>query len=132
MGIWNSIVEFTLPYLPLLSTIFVISATLLTAHWLLIRRHADLGNERMCPRQITMLILTLVALVAIVLVLPVSEGARNRLLGIIGLLISAILAFSSTSIVASFMAGILLRLTRPFRTGDFIRAGDHFGRVSER
>ncbi|MEK6201658.1 MAG: mechanosensitive ion channel family protein [Desulfobulbaceae bacterium] len=132
MGIWNSIVEFTLPYLPLLSMIIAISSTLLAAHWMLIRRQEELGNERMCPRQICMLGLTLVALVALILVLPVSEGARNRLLGIIGLLISGILAFSSTTVVANLMAGILLRVTKPFRTGDFIRVGDHFGRVSER
>ncbi|MBA3007662.1 MAG: mechanosensitive ion channel family protein [Proteobacteria bacterium] len=132
MGIWNSIVGLTLPYLPLLSMIIAISSTLLAAHWILIRRHEELGNERMWPRQIAMLGLTLVTLVALVLVLPVSEGTRNRLLGIIGLLISGILAFSSTNVVANLMAGILLRVTKPFRTGDFIRVGDHFGRVSER
>ena len=30
------------------------------------------------------------------------------------------------------MAGILLRITKPFKTGDFIRVAEHFGRVSER
>jgi hypothetical protein len=30
------------------------------------------------------------------------------------------------------MAGILLRITKPFKTGDFIRVADYFGRVSER
>jgi len=30
------------------------------------------------------------------------------------------------------MAGVLLRITQPFTTGDFIRIGEHFGRVSER
>ncbi len=91
-----------------------------------------LGNERMCPRQIAMLVLMLVALVVMVLALPISEGSRNRLLAIIGLLISGIVAFSSTNIVANLMAGVLLHLTKPFRTGDFIRIGDHFGRVAER
>lgn len=132
MGTWNSIVESTLPYFPLFSMIIAISSTLLAAHWILIRRHEELGNERMWPRQIAMLGLTLIALVALVLVLPLSEGTRNRLLGIIGLLISGILAFSSTNVVANLMAGILLRVTKPFRTGDFIRIGDHFGRVAER
>ncbi|MBU0664453.1 MAG: mechanosensitive ion channel family protein [Proteobacteria bacterium] len=132
MGIWNRTVEIALPYLPLLCITIALGAILLAAHWFLIGRHAELDSERMFPRQIVMLGLTLVALVAMVLVLPISEASRNRMIGIIGLLVSGVVAFSSTNLVASLMAGILLRLTKPFRTGDFIRVGDHFGRVSER
>ncbi|MEW6334295.1 MAG: mechanosensitive ion channel domain-containing protein, partial [Thermodesulfobacteriota bacterium] len=40
--------------------------------------------------------------------------------------------FSSSTIFANLMAGIMLRVTKPFRTGDFIRVEDHFGRVVER
>ncbi|MDD3814202.1 MAG: mechanosensitive ion channel [Desulfocapsaceae bacterium] len=132
MGIWNRILETALPYLPLVSITIALGSILLAAHWFLIGRHADLGKERMFPRQIVMFGLALVGLVAMVLVLPISEVSRNRLLGIIGLLASGVVAFSSTNVVASLMAGILLRLTKPFRIGDFIRVGDHFGRVSER
>lgn len=42
------------------------------------------------------------------------------------------IAFSSTTIVSNLMAGLMLHMTKPFRTGDFIRVGDHFGRVAER
>ncbi|MFH2124332.1 MAG: mechanosensitive ion channel domain-containing protein [Pseudomonadota bacterium] len=132
MEIWNRILEISLPYLPLLCVAIALGLALLAAHWFLIGRHADLGNERKFPRQIVMLGLTLVTLVAMVLVLPISEDSRNRLIGIIGLLASGVVAFSSTNVVASLMAGILLRLTKPFRIGDFIHVGDHFGRVSER
>ena len=132
MGSWNSMLDLTLTYLPLLSMIIALGSVLWAAHWFLIGRPAELGNERVFPRQIVMLGLTLVALVTIILVLPVSEGSRNRLLGIIGLMLSGVLAFSSTNVLAGLMAGLLLRFTKPFRTGDFIRVGDHFGRVSER
>lgn len=132
MGIWNRIAEIALPYLPLLCITIALAAILLAAHWLLIGRHPDLGKERLFPRQIIMFGLALVGLLAMVLVLPISEESRNRLIGIIGLLVSGVVAFSATNIVASLMAGILLRLTTPFRIGDFIRVGDHFGRVSER
>jgi small-conductance mechanosensitive channel len=54
------------------------------------------------------------------------------LIGLIGLLASGVFAFSSTSVIANLMAGILLRITKPFNIGDFIRVGDHFGRVAER
>jgi hypothetical protein len=53
-------------------------------------------------------------------------------MGLIGILISGIFAFSSTTVISNLMAGVLLRITKPFRVGDFIRIGQHFGRVSER
>ena len=119
-------------FLPSLIIAIGLVATLWGAHWLLIGRRADLGNERKFPRQIAMLGLTFVCLVMMVLSLPVSESIRNGLIGLLGLLVSGIIAFSSTTVVSNLMAGILLRMTRPFRIGDFIRVGDHFGRVSER
>lgn len=120
------------PFLPSLIAAVAMGAILWGAHWFLIGRHADMGNERKFPRQIVMLGLTLVGLVALILSLPITESSRNRLIGLIGLLASGILALSSTTVVSNLMAGILLRVTKRFGIGDFIRVGDHFGRVSER
>ncbi|MGE5247903.1 MAG: mechanosensitive ion channel domain-containing protein [Verrucomicrobiota bacterium] len=132
MDIPNAIPDAVTPLLPTLVTAIGVGAILWGVNWLLIARHAGLGNERKFPRQILLLGLTFVGLVAVVLSLPVSEGFRNQLVGLIGLLASGILAFSSTTVVANLMAGILLRVTKPFGIGDFIRVGEHFGRVSER
>jgi len=118
--------------LPTLLTIIGVIAVLWAFYWFLIGRNPHLGNERKFPRQIILLGLTIAGLLTIVFALPVSESSRNQLIGLIGLLISGIIAFSSTSIVSNLMAGILLRITKPFRTGDFIRVANHFGRVTER
>jgi len=117
---------------PFLGIVTAVVATLWVAHWLLIGRQADLGNERKFPRQLIMLGLTLLGLLASVFVLPINDSSRNQLIGLIGIIISGVFAFSSTTIISNFMAGILLRITKPFGVGDFIRIGDHFGRVSER
>ena len=69
---------------------------------------------------------------ALVLAFPVSESSRNQIIGLIGLLLSGIIAFSSSTIFANLMAGIMLRVTRPFGTGDFVSVNGHFGRVVER
>ena len=129
---WNQLLDSIISFWPLLCVVIVLGAALRGTHWFLIGRHPDLSSERKFPRQITMLGLLLLGLILAILVLPVSETFRDRLLGLIGLLISGIIAFSSPTIVANFMAGILLRITRPFRTGDFVRVGEYFGRVSER
>ena len=117
---------------PLGIIVTVVGMMLWMAHWLLIKRHPELGNERLFPRQLIMLGLTLAGLLAVVFVLPVSESSRNQLMGLIGILISGVFAFSSATVTSNLMAGMLLRITKPFRVGDFIRIGDHFGRVSER
>ncbi len=133
MASTNSILRFITPFLPLLATSLFICLLLWGAQRILIGRHSDLGNERLFPRQLAMLILTLVGIIAIVLAIPVSEGFRNQIIGLIGLIISGILAFSSSTIFANLMAGLMLRVTRPFRTGDFISVkSEYFGRVVER
>jgi len=124
----DSITQFS----PLVLSIIIWAAILWGANWLLLARQPDLGNERKFPRQLIMLALTIVALITAILALPINESSRNQLLGLIGLIISGVVAFSSTTIVSNLMAGLLLRITKPFRIGDFVSVGEHFGRVSER
>jgi small conductance mechanosensitive channel len=75
--------------------------------------------------------LTLAGLLAIILVLPISDSSRGQLLSLIGIVLSAAIALSSTTLLGNAMAGLMLRVVRGFRSGDFIRVGDHFGRISE-
>ncbi|WP_221029095.1 mechanosensitive ion channel family protein [Actomonas aquatica] len=117
---------------PLVATAAICGIVLRIAHWLLLGRFPNLGNERRLPRQLIMVFLALVAIALLALALPVSDSSRNQVLGLIGLIISGMFAFSSTTILANLTAGMMLRITKPFRTGDFIRVEDHFGRVSER
>ena len=119
-------------FAPLLSAIAAVCVGLWTARWLLLRPGLALGNERRLPRQMTMLGLTAVGVVCIVLALPVADSTRAQLLTLLGLLVSAIIGLSSTTLVANAMAGLMLRTTKGFRTGDFIRVEGQFGRVTER
>lgn len=132
MSVFETIGKWFLPFVPLVITALSAAIILAGAHWLLLGRHADLGNERKFPRQLAMLGLTILGVVAIALALPVTDSTRNQVLGLVGLVISGMFAFSSTTIMANLMAGVMLRMTRPFRTGDFIRVESYFGRVAER
>jgi len=125
-------IKLIVSYLPLLLLALGIGLGLWGIHWVLIGRLRDLGNERKLPRQLLILALSLIAVLAVILVLPIEESSRNRLIGLIGLLVSGTIAFSSTNLLANLMGGILLRTTKPFRIGDFIRVEQHFGRVTER
>jgi len=119
-------------FMPFFFTVISVLLVLWIAHMLLIARQTDLGSEKLFPRLLTMMGLTLIGMVVIVLAIPVESDTRNQIIGLIGLVISAVFVFSSGNIFANLMAGILLRVTSPFRVGDFIQVNEHFGRVAER
>ncbi|WJG09652.1 mechanosensitive ion channel domain-containing protein [Aliiglaciecola sp. LCG003] len=119
-------------FLPFIIILCLVSGALALAHFLIIKKYQDQGNEKLFSRQLIMLGLTLVGVLLVVLSLPVSESSRNQIIGLIGLVISGIFAFSSSTIFANLLAGIMLRITKPFNTGEFIQIGDYFGRVVER
>ncbi|MEM7515690.1 MAG: mechanosensitive ion channel domain-containing protein [Planctomycetota bacterium] len=81
-------------------------------------------------KHLTMIVLTLVGVVIVVLTLDDGE-TRKELLSLLGLLFSAVLAFSSTTFVANMMAGMQMKAVKPFGIGDFVEVGDHFGRITE-
>ena len=78
------------------------------------------------------LALTLGAVILLLSVSPLAESTRNQMLALIGVLLSGVIALSSAPFVTNFMAAVMLRVTQPFKVGDFIRVGDLFGKVSER
>jgi small conductance mechanosensitive channel len=89
------------------------------------------GSRRPVARQVVTLLLSLIGLLVVVLALPVSETVQGQLLGLIGILLSAAIALSSTTFVGNVLAGMMMRAVRSFRPGDFISVGEHFGRVTE-
>ena len=83
-------------------------------------------------RELFMVGLSLVVLIALVLVLPVTAATRGSLITLFSLGITAVIALSSTTLASNAMAGLMLRIVRSFRPGDYIRVGDFLGRVTER
>jgi small conductance mechanosensitive channel len=132
MSIVHLVTETLRLFIPLLLTSFFVITLLWLAHLVLIKRHQSSGNEKLFSRQLVMLVLTVIGIIAVALSLPVSDSTRNQVIGLIGLVISGVFAFSSSTLFSNIMAGTMLRVTMPFRTGDFIQVGDFFGRVVER
>jgi small conductance mechanosensitive channel len=119
-------------WLPLVITLSFGTLMVIAVRWILLRRAQELSSEQRLPRQMVVFVIVLLLLIAVALTLPVSESSRNQLLALIGVLVSGVIAFSSTTIVSNLMSGLVIRFNKPFRTGDFIRCNDYFGRVSEK
>jgi len=117
---------------PLAATLGIVALALMIAELSLQRRERRTGRRPTVGRQLVMLAATAVGISAVVLTLPLSESLRGRLLGLLGLVFTGVIGFSSTTFVANAMAGLMLRAVRNFRPGDWIRVGAEFGRVTER
>nr|MBN2277605.1 mechanosensitive ion channel [candidate division Zixibacteria bacterium] len=107
-------------------------ALLLFGFRYLMEKRSSRSEGHIVRRQMITILLSFVGLLVIILVSPMSENKQGQLLGLIGILLSAAIALSSTTFVGNAMAGLMLRAVHSFKIGDFIKIGDYFGRVSER
>lgn len=132
MKILENAWETILGFVPFTATLVVVIGVLYLIDRIARRRMQAGASDRMFAHQITMLVLSLFGLVVVILALPADAQTRNQLLSLVGVALTAVIALSSTTIVSNAVAGILLRSMSRFRPGDFIRVGEHLGRVTER
>jgi len=131
MAILQKFIDILQPIAPTGITVLVIVVVMIAVRYVLEKRYGGTPGHRF-RLQLIMLILTLAGLLVVILVLPISDTSRGQLLSLIGILLSAAIALSATTFVGNAFGGLMLRAVKSFRAGDFIRVGDHFGRVSER
>lgn len=123
------ILEYLLLVVPSVVALVAVVLTLLLVNYLL-RRNAS--GEISISHQVLMLVLTAAGMLVVIFSLPISETSRGQLLSLLGIVVTAVIALSSTTFVANVMAGLMLRAVNSFRPGDFIRSSTFFGRVTER
>ncbi len=117
---------------PLASTTAIAVIILVATDRIMRRRGQSLKVQNNFARQLLLIALTAVALVAIILTLPIENAMKSQLFGLIGLALTVMVALSSTTIVSNGMAGIMSRAIGSFKVGDFVKSESHFGRVTER
>lgn len=98
----------------------------------LLQRNAAKVVGRQFRNQLIMTGAGFCGLLIIIMALPIDTAMRGQLLSLIGIIISAAIALSSSTILGNAMAGIMLKTVRNFHSGDFITVGDFTGRVTER
>lgn len=98
-------------------------------HRRLLAFYSDKPGQQHYRQLIMVCIWIAVAILAIIL-MPLSDLTQGQLLSFLGILLSATIALSSTTLVGNAMAGLMLKSLRNIRPGDYIFVGDHFGRIS--
>ncbi|RZV34202.1 MAG: mechanosensitive ion channel family protein [Chromatiales bacterium] len=126
----DRIFELAASFVPLLGTLVAVALVLAAINWTLKRRWKD-NPDAQFRFQLIMLALTFSGVLAIILALPISDQTRGQLLSLIGILLSAAIALSSTTFIGNIMAGIMLKVVRSARPGDFITVASLTGRITE-
>ncbi|MEM7137746.1 MAG: mechanosensitive ion channel domain-containing protein [Myxococcota bacterium] len=126
--IWDLLRE----WVPTLVVLLIGTGLISGARYVLLGRWGPPPGQGRMTRQILIVALSGIALVVFILSLPIGDAARGQLLSLLGLLITAAVALSSTTLLGNAMAGFMLRAMRNFRAGDFIIVEEHRGRVSEK
>jgi hypothetical protein len=123
MKIIESWSETLIEFIPVLLVIAVVTAMARLAHWLIRYKQGKKSESDPFPRQFVTLIAVIIAIISVVLVMPIDVSVRNHLFTLLGLVLTAVIAFSSTTFAANILAGFTLRATRRLRPGNFISHG---------
>lgn len=118
------------PIWPMVAALLIVLVVIFLTRFLLAKRQSGRPGYPF-RRQLITLVLTLVGLICVVLAAPIHESSKGQVLSLIGILITAAIALSSTTFLGNIMAGLMLRVVRNFRPGDFVLVADNFGRVTE-
>lgn len=121
-------------FIPLAAVLAVALVVWMAARWL-IRREARKPDKSThvnteVRTQLVTIAVVFAALVASIVALPISEARSGQILALLGIILSAAIALSATTILGNLIAGVTLRSARSFRPGDELRVEGYSGRVS--
>lgn len=118
-------------WLPLALTLLVIVLIHMGLRRWFVHEHQT-GHFSRYREQLLNMLLVVVALLALIIASPINNELRGQLLSLFGIVVSAAIALSSTTVLGNLLGGIMLRSASSMEAGDFLRVNGQFGRVSQR
>ncbi len=115
---------------PLLVTIIIV--LLLIANRWIFNRIKKSKDSLLVTRQTITMFIILAGLLTFILSLPIEKELKGQLLSFLGIIISAAIALSSTTVLGNLMAGLMNNSMKRYRMGDLINIGDLTGRVTRK
>ncbi|TFH05463.1 MAG: mechanosensitive ion channel [Methanosarcina sp.] len=82
-------------------------------------------------KQLIQFVILSIGLIFVVFSLPIAAQYKESILSLLEIIAGAAIALSSTTFIANAMSGIMLRIIKPFRVGDYIESENIFGRVTD-
>jgi len=116
-------------WIPFLITLLIAILVIGALYRALLKKRPPTGN--VVGRQVMVGLVVSIFVIILILELPIDDAPRGQLMSLLGILVTAAVALSSTTLLGNAMAGFMLRSIRNFKPGDFIVVDGHRGRVSE-
>lgn len=132
MDITGWLTDAVFKMLPLTAVLLVGGGTLWFMNRTMVRKAAEISGEGTFRRQLILSFLAGIFLVAVIIAAPLNPDDTHDLITLFGVAVTGVIALSSTTLASNAMAGVMLRLVRNFKRGDYIRVGEYLGRVTER
>jgi small-conductance mechanosensitive channel len=109
--------------------IIIIALAIIINKWLFNRLKREKGT--IVP-QVIAVVIVLIGLLAFTITLPIEHSLKGQIISLIGIVLSAALALSSTTIIGNALAGLMNSSIKNFKLGDFVRIENNFGRVTKK
>jgi small-conductance mechanosensitive channel len=127
----NQFIDFLLSFTGAAITVLIIIMALIVTKWIFKRIEQE-KEKSTITRQVIYLIIILLGALALTISLPVDQTLKGQIIGLIGIVLSAAFAFSSTTLIGNALAGLMNANIKNFNLGDFIRIETNFGRVTKK
>lgn len=114
------------------TSILILVAVLLILNAQIFKRFKTISPDGNITQKSISLILILIGALVFILSLPIDKTLKGQILSFLGIIISAGIALSSTTILGNVIAGIMNNSMKRFRIGDLIKVGDLTGRVTKK
>ena len=120
-NIFDSLIEPTV-------VLLILIVLLVFNSWIFKKIKSTSSSENIAKGAISFF-LVLVGVLVFILALPIDKSTKGQILGFLGIIISAGIALSSTTVLGNLIAGIMNNTMNRFRNGDLIKIEDFHGRV---
>lgn len=118
LSYWSSFVVF----------VFIVMAYVFN-NWFFNKKNQEKGT---ITRQIISVLIFLIGALVFTILLPIDHSLKGQIISLIGIVLSAALALSSTTIIGNALAGLMNNSIKNFKLGDFIKIENNFGRVTKK
>lgn len=127
----KSIIEFLVSIINPAVIVALIVLLSITNSWIFKKIKSTSSSNDIIKRTFSILIV-LAGILAFILALPIDKALKGQLLSFLGIIISAGIALSSTTVLGNLIAGIMNNAMNRFQIGDLIKVTDLQGRVTKK
>ena len=127
----NQFIDVLFSFSGTVTAVIIIIIALIATKWIFKKIDQD-KEKSTITRQVIYAIIILLGALALTISLPIEETLKGQIIGLIGIVLSAAFAFSSTTLIGNALAGLMNANIKNFNLGDFIRIENNFGRVTKK